>query len=94
MRELTLGVIGTGYLGRIHARILSEKKVPGVRLGGIHDANPARAAEIAAEFGTQPFDSAAALAQACDGLVVATPTVSHRAIAERVWPHLVALLAR
>ena len=51
--SVTIGVIGVGYLGRHHARIL--KSLSGADLVGIHDANPDRLKEIAAEVGTTGY---------------------------------------
>ncbi len=79
-RAVSVGVIGTGYLGRIHTRIL--KHLPGAALAGVCDANEARRAEIAAEFSTKGFATPAALAEECEALVIAVPTVAHRAVAE------------
>ena len=77
---VSIGVIGTGYLGRIHARIL--KSLPGAGLIGIYDASEARGKEVAAELGTTAYAHIAALAERCEALVVAVPTVHHRAVAE------------
>jgi predicted dehydrogenase len=77
---IPIGVIGVGYLGRHHARIL--KSLPGADLVGIHDANGDRLKEIAAEVGTTAFSDLAKLVEQCDAFVVATPTTTHRAVAE------------
>ena len=53
--SLRMGVCGVGALGQHHARILST--LPGVQLAGVHDADPARAAEIAAKHGVHAFAS-------------------------------------
>ena len=46
-------VIGVGHSGQHHARILAS--LPGVSLAGVVDINAARAAKIAAEYGTRAF---------------------------------------
>lgn len=76
--SVKLGVAGAGSMGRNHARVLS--KLDEVELVGVFDAQMERAQEVAAEFGTQPFDSLESLAQLCDGVAVAVPTSAHREV--------------
>jgi predicted dehydrogenase len=75
-----LAVIGVGHLGRHHARILST--LPDVELVGVVDANPARAAEIAAQFSTTAFTDWRDLFGAVDAVTIAAPTEVHASIAE------------
>lgn len=74
-----VAVIGVGYLGRHHARILSQ--LPGVELVAVVDRNEARAAEVAAASGTRAARDVADLAGLVDAVTVATPTESHHAMA-------------
>jgi predicted dehydrogenase len=75
------GVIGTGALGRHHARVWTE--VQGAVLVGVHDLNRSRAEEVAARHGCRVFDDVAALLDAVDAVSIATPTVTHHAIARQ-----------
>jgi predicted dehydrogenase len=75
------GVIGTGAHGRHHARVWSE--VEGATLVGVHDLDRARAEEVAARHGCRVFDDAASLLAATDAVSIATPTVTHHAIARQ-----------
>jgi predicted dehydrogenase len=77
--SLRIGVIGVGYLGRHHARILSA--VPGVELAAVVDTNHARADEIARAHGTRPLYEARTLLHGVDAVTIATPTDVHREIA-------------
>ena len=77
--RLALGILGVGHFGRFHA--LKAAANPRVRLAGLHDADPARVAAVAAETGTIPLD-AAALVAASDAVIVAAPTRFHFALAE------------
>lgn len=72
---LKVGVAGVGYLGQHHARIYAA--MPDVELVGVYDANPARAAEIAATHGTRAFDNLAGLARECEAMNVVVPTDKH-----------------
>jgi len=72
---LRAAVIGVGYMGRFHAQKLAA--CDGATLVGVVDANPARAAEIAREVGTQPHVEYRALLQRIDAAAVAVPTEMH-----------------
>ncbi len=79
LRKVRVGVTGVGALGQHHARIYSE--LPQAELVGVHDASPARAAEIAAKHGVRAFDSLEALAAEVEALSVVVPTHLHHEIA-------------
>ncbi len=70
-----IGVVGTGYLGRLHARIAGE--LPDARAVGFVETDDARAAEVAAALNLKRYPSVAALAKDVDCAVVATPTSLH-----------------
>ena len=76
---LRLGVVCVGHLGRHHARILST--LEGVRLVGVVDTKPVRAAEVAAANGTAALTDYRALLGQVDGVVVSVPTETHREVA-------------
>jgi len=75
------GVVGTGYLGRLHARILTEMDVIAV---GFVETNDAIAAEVQENLKLRRFESVAALAKEIDCAVVATPTTTHFDIAREL----------
>ena len=77
-----VGVIGTGYLGRLHARILTE--MPEAQVTGFVDPNDEHAAEVQQKHSLQRFDSIEAIAKEIDCAVIATPTVTHFEIAEQL----------
>ena len=76
------GVIGTGSLGRNHARILTE--ISTVQVTGFVDANDAIAADITNTLNLKRYDSVEALAKDIDCAVVATPTTTHYDIATQL----------
>ena len=76
---LRVAVIGVGHLGRHHARILAA--MPDVRLAGVVDTIPERAAEIAASTGSVAFTDHRDLFDRVDAVVVAVPTELHAGIA-------------
>lgn len=76
------GIVGTGYLGRLHARVLTE--VPDVSVAGFVDPDDAVAAELEAALAIRRYDSIAALARDIDCAVVATPTTTHFEVAKEL----------
>ncbi len=79
---ISAGVIGTGYLGRLHARILTE--IPDVHVAGFVEPNDAVAGEIESTLKLKRFGSIAALASTIDCAIVATPTTTHFEIAQEL----------
>ena len=71
-----VGVLGVGHFGRFHALKLAARGC----LAGVHDADPARAAAVAAETGA-PALTADALLAACEAVVIAVPTRFHHPFA-------------
>ncbi|HLJ73977.1 MAG TPA: Gfo/Idh/MocA family oxidoreductase [Thermoanaerobaculia bacterium] len=74
-----IGVVGTGYLGRLHARVLTE--IPEAEVAGFVEVNDSVAFGVSQTLGLHRFDSVAALADAVDCAVVATPTTTHYDVA-------------
>lgn len=77
--RLGVAVVGTGRLGAIHARVLSE--MPGVELVGVVDADPAAARKVATERGCRAFTSTDELPRSVRAAVVAVPTTLHAEVA-------------
>ena len=78
-KPLRVAVVGVGHLGKHHARILSA--LDGASLVAVVDKLPARAAEIAAIYGTRALTDSGALVGEVDAVSVAVPTELHRDIA-------------
>lgn len=72
---LSVGVIGTGRMGRLHARVYSQ--MPQVKLVGVYDANPEAAAEAAEQYDTKAFTDLGELLGQVSAVTIATPTVTH-----------------
>jgi predicted dehydrogenase len=78
---LRIAVVGVGHLGQHHARLLAS--MDGVRLAGIVDTKPGRAAEIASKLGVPSFNHLGELPlDGLDAATIAVPTVSHLAVAQ------------
>jgi len=77
-----IGVVGTGYLGRLHARIATE--VPEATAVGFVEPSDSCAAEIEAGLKLKRYESVAALAKDVDAAIVATPTTTHFEVAREL----------
>ncbi|HYC61283.1 MAG TPA: Gfo/Idh/MocA family oxidoreductase [Thermoanaerobaculia bacterium] len=77
-----VAVIGTGYLGRLHARVLSE--MPEANVVGFVEQNDTIAGEVESALNIKRFDSVAAIAGEIECAVIATPTTSHFDIAREL----------
>jgi predicted dehydrogenase len=85
-----VGVVGVGDFGRNHVRVLHD--LAGAELAGVHDADPERARQVAAEFGTRAFEDVAHLAEQVDAACVAVPTKLHARISSELLEHGVDVL--
>lgn len=77
--NVRVGVVGTGHLGAIHAKLW--KNYTGAELAGIFDADTERSCKIAAEHGIKAFESLGETLDSCDAITIATPTSVHFDIA-------------
>ena len=77
-----VGVVGTGYLGGRHTRVLTE--IPEAHVVGFVEPDDAIAAGIVEKHDLKRFDSVAALAPEIECAVVATPTTRHFDVAREL----------
>lgn len=77
--KLRLGVVGVGYLGRIHAKIYSQ--MPNVKLIGVADINADTAREISSQYNCQGFTDPYALIGKVDAVSISVPTSAHGEVA-------------
>jgi predicted dehydrogenase len=78
---LRIAVIGVGYLGRHHARILAN--LDGVRLVAVVDVNRPRANEVAAANSTRAVYDDRDILGDVDAVTIAVPTADHLELAVR-----------
>jgi predicted dehydrogenase len=76
---LRVGVIGVGYLGRLHAQKLAS--FPDIAFAGVCDSDPARGKAVAQECGTACFTDPAQLIRKADAVSIAVPTTAHYRVA-------------
>ncbi len=79
MSNLTIGVVGLGHLGSLHAKMLSQAE--GATLAAVYDTDDEKARHIAEEYNTRAAESFEDLIDSVDALSIATPTSTHFDIA-------------
>ncbi len=74
-----VGVIGVGYMGRLHAEKIAAlaEDDRGLEFVGVADVRPARARGVAHRLETSAWVEHRPLLEKADAVVVAVPTVSH-----------------
>jgi len=76
---LRVGVIGVGYLGRMHAQKMAS--FHDVEFVGVYDADRERGKAVAKEFGTSSHGRTRELLRKIDAVSIAVPTVAHYRVA-------------
>ena len=80
-----MAVLGTGSLGKEHARIYAELAKAGpAEFVGVFDVDTGAARAQASKHGVRAFASVAEAAAASDALSVVTPTTTHFALAQEL----------
>lgn len=82
MTPLRLAIIGTGHLGRIHARLAAG--LPEFELTAVVDPSAEARAAVAKENGTRAVADHCSLIGEIDAAIVATPTATHHEIASEL----------
>nr|WP_277556265.1 Gfo/Idh/MocA family oxidoreductase [Halobaculum sp. YSMS11] len=77
---MRVGVVGTGSMGRNHARVYSE--LAGAELVGVADMDTESAERVASEYGTTAYDTAGLL-EVADAVSIAVPTSAHAPVLEQ-----------
>lgn len=72
---LRIGILGTGYMGNNHARVLSN--MPDVVLVGVYDNNIEKASECATRYRMRVYSDVYKLLDNVDAVVIAVPTSHH-----------------
>jgi predicted dehydrogenase len=80
MKNIRVGVIGVGYLGRFHAEKYAA--LPEAQLIGVVDTNETRAAQIADQLKTMAFNNPEQLMGRVDAVSIVVPTALHYRIAK------------
>lgn len=85
MSQLKVAVLGTGSLGKEHARIYADLASAGrVNFVGVYDVSQETARKIAEKYKVRVFASVDEAASAADALNIVTPTVTHYDLAKKL----------
>ena len=79
MTKLKLGIIGAGYIGGVHAGILSRDDR--VQLTAVHDVDEQRAEKLARGHDARLATTTTDLIDQCDAVYVTAPNTQHVALA-------------
>jgi len=83
--KIRVAVLGTGSLGKEHARLYAELAAAGqVEFVGVYDVVGEAARKVAEKWGVPVFGSIEAAAAASDALSVVTPTTTHHELARQL----------
>ncbi len=82
MEKLKIGIIGTGYLGKLHSKLLRNHE--NAEFVGVYDANAEKAKSVAEEFGLKAFENDNSLISLCDAIILVTPTSTHFDVAKKI----------
>jgi predicted dehydrogenase len=80
MKNLRVGVVGVGHIGKNHARLYAETEA--VDFAAIYDTDATTARDVAQQYGVRATNSLEEFSELIDAASVATPTNSHFAIAQ------------
>ena len=84
-KKIRVAVLGTGALGKEHARIYAELAHAGeVEFAGVYDVAPDAARRVAEKSRTRVFTSVAEAAEAAEALSIVTPTTTHFELAKQL----------
>lgn len=85
MEKVRIGIIGTGYIGNVHARIYSG--IEGAEVTALFDIEPGKAERTAGSVGGRVCGSREELFENCDAVLVCTPNRTHVEIASDALSH-------
>jgi predicted dehydrogenase len=83
MEKLSIGVIGVGHLGKLHAKMF--KQIENCELVGVFDANIQQTKSIAEEFGISDFNSIDELLSKVKAVSIAATTSAHYELARKCF---------
>ena len=82
MEKLKIGIIGTGYLGKLHSKLLREHE--DADFIGVYDANEEASRKVAEEFSLTQFTNIDELIDQTEAIILVTPTSTHYEIAKKI----------
>lgn len=83
MKKVKIGVIGTGHLGKIHAKLFTEIK--NCELVGIYDKDFETAKKVGAELSINPYSNLDEMLENIDAVDVAATTSAHYELVKKAF---------
>ncbi len=80
MEKLKTGIIGTGHLGRFHAKMFNS--IDNCKLVGVYDINQLQSKAVSEEYGTEVFGNLPELFKQVDAVSIAATTRAHYDLAK------------
>ena len=80
MSKIKVGVVGTGYLGKLHTKLIRD--VDNVELIGVYDKNISAAEIVASEFKTRTFSELDDLLSEVEAVIIVAATKAHYELAK------------
>jgi predicted dehydrogenase len=83
VQTVRTGIVGAGFMGRLHGRLLTE--LPNAEVAGVVDVRLEVAEQVAEGMGSRAYPSVESLLEGesdLDAVVVATPEPEHRPAVE------------
>jgi len=85
MNKVSVGVVGVGHLGKIHASLYRDVKT--ADLIGVYDSDLVKAKKVAGELNTTAYGEINQLLEKVDAVNIVTPTSTHHNIAKQALDH-------
>jgi predicted dehydrogenase len=83
MKKVRIGVLGTGHLGKLHTKMLSQ--IPDCSFIGIYDSSTEQAKITANEFRVKAFTKIDELLNSVDAVSIAATTSAHYELAKKCF---------
>ncbi len=80
MEKLNIGIVGTGHLGKLHAKMFTS--IPNCKLTGVYDINQLQSKLVSEEFGTEVYNNLQDLLKEVDAVSIAATTSAHYDLAK------------
>ena len=80
MDKLNIGIVGTGHLGKLHAKMFTA--IPNCKLNGVYDVNQLQSKAVSEEYGTEVYSSLQDLLKEVDAVSIAATTSAHYDLAK------------
>lgn len=81
MNKIKIGIIGTGYLGKLHTKLIRD--VNNAELIGVYDKDFATAELVASEFNSKAFENLNDLLNLVEAVIIVAATRAHYELAKK-----------